>query len=65
MKVCDRHPRMRSTETIVIASTDAHYDLCAKCAKQVIEFLSKVKQETVEPKRRLLGFGKKVASQGA
>jgi hypothetical protein len=57
MKVCDRHPRKPAKESITIKSSDSHYDLCDACAHEIEKFISDVKKESVEPKRKF--FGKK------
>ena len=57
MRVCDRHPRKKATDTIHIKSTDSQYDLCSECADQIAKFISNVKKDSVEKKRGL--FGKK------
>ncbi len=55
MRVCDRHPRKRATEEILLKSTDSKFDLCEECAAQISKFISNVKKEDVESKRNWLG----------
>ena len=50
MRVCDRHPRKKATETIKIGSTDAEYDLCKPCAEEIDKFISSPRKEGVESK---------------
>ncbi len=63
MRVCDRHPRKRATETILMISTDSQFDLCEECANLIEKFISDTKKETVEPKprRNILGLKRKSA----
>lgn len=57
MRVCDRHPRKKATDSIVLESTDSRYDLCNQCTIEIVKFISNVKKDSVEKKRGL--FGKK------
>jgi len=57
VKVCDRHPRKKATDTIVLTSTDSRFDLCESCTIEIAKFISDVKKDSVEKKRGL--FGKK------
>ena len=57
MRVCDRHPRKKATEAIVLKSTDSQFDLCEQCTIEITKFISNVKKDSVEKKPRF--FGKK------
>ena len=57
MRVCDRHPRKKATDSILLKSTDSQFDLCDDCAAQIAKFISNVKKESVDQKRGF--FGKK------
>jgi len=48
MRVCDRHPRKKATDSILLKSTDSQFDLCAECIAEITKFISNVKQENVE-----------------
>ena len=43
MRVCDRHPRSKATDTVHIASHDAYFDLCEQCTNEIMRFISKPK----------------------
>jgi len=60
MRVCDRHPRKKATEGILLKSTDSQFDLCDECAAQITKFISNPKKESVVTERRF--FGKKEKS---
>ena len=55
MRVCDRHPRKKATDTIILKTTDSQFDLCESCTMEIAKFISSVKKETVEPKRGFFG----------
>ncbi len=57
MRVCDRHPRKRATDSITLKSTDSEFDLCEQCTIEITKFISNVKKESVDQKRGF--FGKK------
>lgn len=55
MRVCDKHPRKKAVDSVILKSTDSHFDLCEQCILEVTKFLSKPKQVAVEPKRSIFG----------
>ena len=68
MRVCDRHPRKAAVNTCHIdgKDTDAWFDLCQKCADEIMKYLGDPAKETVEPQRsaksrirKTLGLDKK------
>lgn len=40
MKVCDKHPDRRATDTIRIERDDAHIDVCSECKTDVLLLLT-------------------------
>ena len=60
MKVCDRHPDTRSTDTIHFIMDESRIDVCAKCKTDVLELLSlppfedEPSQEGRKPLKKLL-----------
>jgi hypothetical protein len=61
MRVCDRHPAVRSHDQITIKSTDVIADLCPECMTLINEFLGRPENKTIAPekKRSILGLGRK------
>lgn len=55
MRVCDRHPRKKATDSIILKSTDSQFDLCEQCTIEITKFISNVKKESVEGKRGFFG----------
>ena len=62
MKVCDRHPDKRATDTVHIVMDDSHIDVCAKCKTDVLELLNLPSfEDESEPPPKRRGFFKNLA----
>jgi len=51
MRVCDRHPRTKATDSLVFKITDWHFDLCADCVKEIEKYIKNPRKESVERKK--------------
>jgi len=51
MRVCDRHPDKRSRTEVIFVLDDQHFDLCAECEQEMLQFIGTPEKIPVKSKR--------------